>query len=402
MPPVQTRPAIHGLAPQVRDFRKHVDPRADVFAALGVVRGGADQRPRPGGLPCEIVAMELLDRGGAASGIAAHLVQRRQGEVAVEGRVLDPLGHHGAGDLLEAAHEQLPLAAAGLVQIGRAFQQQHVANEVEHGGVGGRVAALRLRRRAADDLPVALGNVALANVRAVDGKAGQDFAQRDPQRVEREIARAPVPLGNAIEPVGEQLQVARHGRAEDQQLRLVGHLAEIEPLVDEAAVDIGQFGQPGRIDEQPVDGVQEIVARRAGQQPLFGQGLLGAEDLFHHHVERKRARGRCRSLPSRFGRNTGSTSFHGGGVPAASGVGGRAARPRRRCSGLRRSLVERPCPGPAGSPLAIAADTPSDRTARRCDRSAARPRRRGPAARTPSGDFPRRPRGPPCRRPPTR
>ena len=240
------------------------------------------------GLPREILAMELLERRGAAGGIAAHLVQRRQGKVAVEGRVLDPLGHHGAGHLLEAADEQLPLAAAGLVQVGRAFQQQHVADEVEHGGVGGRVAAFRLRRRAADDLPVALRNVTLANVRAIDGKAGQDFAQRDPQRVEREIPRAPVPLGNAIEPVGEQLQIARHGRAEDQQLRLVGHLAEIEPLVDEAAVDLGQLGQPGRIDEQPAHGVQKIVARGAGQQPLFGQGLLGAEDLFHHHVERKR------------------------------------------------------------------------------------------------------------------
>ena len=130
------------------------------------------------------------------------------------------------------------------------------------------------------NLPVALGNVAFANVRAIDGKAGQDFAQRDPQRIEREIPRAPVPLGNAIEPVGEQLQIARHGRAEDQQLRLVRHLAEIEPLVDEAAVDLGQFGQPGRIDEQPVHGVQKIVARGAGQQPLLGQGLLGRRESF--------------------------------------------------------------------------------------------------------------------------
>ena len=136
----------------------------------------------------------------------------------------------GLVDLLHAPDEQLPLAAAGLVQFGRTFQEQHVANEIEHGGIGGGVAALGLRHGAANHLPVAFRNTTFANVRAIDGKAGKDFAQRGPQRIEREIPRAPVPLGNAIEPVGEQLQLARHGRAEDQPLRLVRHLAEIEPL----------------------------------------------------------------------------------------------------------------------------------------------------------------------------
>ena len=97
-----------------------------------------------------------------------------------------------------------------------------------------------------------LGNVAAADVRAVDRETGEDFPQGDAERVEREIARAAVPLGNAIEPVGQQLQVARHGGVQDQQLRLMGHLAEIEVFVDEAAVDRRQFAQPGRIDEQPI------------------------------------------------------------------------------------------------------------------------------------------------------
>ncbi len=101
-------------------------------------------------------------------------------------------------------------------------------------------------------MPVARRDEALANVRAVDGKAGQDLAQRDAERVEREIPRAAVPLGNAVEPMGQELQIARHRRVEDQQLRLPGDLAEVEPLVDETAVEVGQFAQPGGIDEQSV------------------------------------------------------------------------------------------------------------------------------------------------------
>ena len=124
--------------------------------------------------------MELLDRNGAAVGIAAHLVQRGQGEVAIKGRVLDPLGDNGARGLLHAAHEQLPLAAAGLVEVERTLQEEHVADEVEDGRIAGRIAAFRLRRGTVHDLPVAIQNVLFAKVRAVDGKTGEDFQQRGP------------------------------------------------------------------------------------------------------------------------------------------------------------------------------------------------------------------------------
>ena len=147
------------------------------------MRGAAQQRPRPVGLTGQIVAMKLLDRGDAAVRVAAYLVHGCQGEVAVEGRVFEPLGHHRAGDLLHAADEQRPLMPAAFVQLRRLFQEKHVADEIEHGGVGGRVAALRLRNRAADDLPVAIRDVTLADVGAVDGEAGEDFPQRDPQSV---------------------------------------------------------------------------------------------------------------------------------------------------------------------------------------------------------------------------
>ena len=48
---------------------------------------------------------------------AADLVQRREREVAVEDRVLEPLGHHRAGELLEPQHELAPLGALGSRQM---------------------------------------------------------------------------------------------------------------------------------------------------------------------------------------------------------------------------------------------------------------------------------------------
>ena len=204
VPAIQPRPAVHGRAPALRHFREDIDPRPQVFAPLGVVGGGGHERAGPLGQALAVLVMELADGAGAAVGVAAHLVQRGQRKVAVKSGVFNPLGHQGAGDLLEAADEQLPFAAARLVQLRRLLQEQHVADEVEHGGVAGRVPPLGLRHRTLDHLPVAVGNAALVDVRPIDRKAGQNLAQRDPQTVEREVARAAVPLRNAIDPMGQQ------------------------------------------------------------------------------------------------------------------------------------------------------------------------------------------------------
>ena len=60
--------------------------------------------------------VEAVDAQAEAPGVAAHLVQGEQPDVAVERRVLDPLRHHGARRLLEARDELVvapaPRAAA--------------------------------------------------------------------------------------------------------------------------------------------------------------------------------------------------------------------------------------------------------------------------------------------------
>ena len=56
-----------------------------------------------------------------------------------------PLAISGTGDLLHRPDEQFPLAAAALVQIGRAFQEQQIADEIEDRRIARRVAAFGLR-----------------------------------------------------------------------------------------------------------------------------------------------------------------------------------------------------------------------------------------------------------------
>src|SRR5258708_33732186 len=50
-------------------------------------------------------AVELRRRKAELLGVAADVVQREQAVVAIERRVLDALGHHWRGELLEPARE---------------------------------------------------------------------------------------------------------------------------------------------------------------------------------------------------------------------------------------------------------------------------------------------------------
>ena len=67
----------------------------------------------------EVRPVELVDGEREPTGIAADLVERDQSEVAVERRVLDALGHHRPGRLLEARDE---LVVASLLEQQQAAQ----------------------------------------------------------------------------------------------------------------------------------------------------------------------------------------------------------------------------------------------------------------------------------------
>ena len=85
--------------------------------------------------------------------MAADLVQRDQAVVAVESGVLDALGHHRRGELLEA-HGEIEHFAPALPGLGRGFQREHAAHEVEHARIGDAGGALcAFDRRVATGLP---------------------------------------------------------------------------------------------------------------------------------------------------------------------------------------------------------------------------------------------------------
>ena len=140
-------------APLLGHLGEDVDPGADVLAALGVVRRERRQRVRPSGLPVPVVRVHRLGLDAEPAGLAADLVERDQAVVDVEGRVLDPLGHHRRRHLLELAGEPPLLGPVLLAErLGR-LQQQHVADEAEdpaaHQRVAGRRPAGRRPRRSA-------------------------------------------------------------------------------------------------------------------------------------------------------------------------------------------------------------------------------------------------------------
>src|SRR6266516_2954127 len=136
---VEDAPAADALAPLVGELGENADPRADVAAALRVVRLRREQVHREALGALEVRPVELLDGKRESARIAADLVQRSESEVAVEVRVLDALGHHRAGRLLPARDE---LVVAALLE------QEHAAEVVGDGcdGVAGLLVDLAAPR----------------------------------------------------------------------------------------------------------------------------------------------------------------------------------------------------------------------------------------------------------------
>ena len=201
--PSALHPAPDGLTPALRDLREQIDPGTHVCTALGVVGGQGEHRrgPVPGRLGIEPV--ELLDPDTESLRRPAHLVERHQPVVAVEGRVLDPLGHDGGGDLLEP-HHQLGLELASQVERHQAVEEvEELRVEV------GTVPPACLRRPPHDGpvLGVDPSRVGI-DVGAVDGQAGHELAQRLVQLVAGEVAVAAVQLADLHEQLGQPVDVA--------------------------------------------------------------------------------------------------------------------------------------------------------------------------------------------------
>jgi hypothetical protein len=83
--------------------------------------------------------------------VPADLVERCQPAGAVERRVLDALGLHGAGILLELHRESPPPGLLRLGDIRLRGREQHLADEPEDGRLERGIAAQRLGDRPVHD-----------------------------------------------------------------------------------------------------------------------------------------------------------------------------------------------------------------------------------------------------------
>ena len=167
-------------------------------------------------------------------------------------------------------------------------QQQRVADKVEDGRIGARVAVLRLGHGLLDSHTIFVGGAASLriDVGAVDVQAGDDFADDEHQAVQREVAVAAVARSDVAQQIRKLVHLAGQRDEHDHLLGRVGQVLEaLRALTQEAEVDRAEelFVLAG--DKQPVEVVQVLVAGRSVDTPVRPQALEGLEDLLHDDVE---------------------------------------------------------------------------------------------------------------------
>ena len=103
-------------------------------------------------------------------------------------------------------------------------------------------------RRTATSMVAAVGvaDAVVGDVRAVDGEGGDHGPQRLPEGVEGEVARPAALLRQAVELVGQHVQLAGQRDLHDQQLLAVDQLGEPRVVLDLVGVQ--------RVKSRPASG----------------------------------------------------------------------------------------------------------------------------------------------------
>ena len=236
--------------PTVGNLREHGEPGPDVLTALGVVGRQAGHRQRLVSLALDLQPVELLDRDAELRRVAAHLVQGDEPGVAVVGRVLDPLGHRRAAELL-----QPPGQFVAMIMKPRAELVQGPGQlRTPPCGRGQRmIKIIRTGRQ----------------VGPVDLEGDRDLGERGFGTVDlRDQPRHPVQLG------GQQL--AHHHPFADLDV-----LGDRLLITGQLLIQRGEVGLVIMIDEDAVDLAHGVIAGGALDRPIGQQRLARFQDLFH-------------------------------------------------------------------------------------------------------------------------
>ncbi len=184
--------------PLVRYFREDIDARADILAPFGVVGGGRVQRMRPESGSRLIEFVELFQGDAESARVAAHLVEREEPAVDVKRRVLEALGHQGAGELLKPHDEVNPPPFFLLGQVVAGVQQEKSLDKLEFVEKAG-IHFLRLPHHLRNAPAVDFAEGLLADVAPIDREKGQHLDQGPLETIEGDIAAESVPAGNVFQ-----------------------------------------------------------------------------------------------------------------------------------------------------------------------------------------------------------
>jgi hypothetical protein len=167
-------------------------------------------------------AVEGLDADAELVRMPADLVERDEAVIAIEGGVLEALGHHRATILLQlhrAAQHRLATEAAARPRDEVARQQ--LLHEVEDARIDRGLGAPRPGERPVEVAPIGVGRRTLGvDIGAVDREAGNHLAQGAVQDVVGKVSRAGILPGDAAGIAREHVQFARHLVTHDAQLRV--------------------------------------------------------------------------------------------------------------------------------------------------------------------------------------
>ncbi len=132
-----------------------------------------------------------------------------------------------------------------------------------------------------DDVPSGLQGCrgARPDVGAVDREGGQHLTEGLVQADAGEV-RAPPP-GLDQREGGEPVQVGMQGAGKHVEFGPAADRGEVGRGAGHLGVEGGEGPGRGRVDEQPGEPVQRVVAGRAGTCPGVGQRLAGFQDLLH-------------------------------------------------------------------------------------------------------------------------
>ena len=233
----QREPGPHVRLPRLGHAGQRADARAHVARALGVVGLRHQQVAREALGALAVARVEGLDGDAEAARVAADVVEREQAPVAVEGGVLDALGHHRRRRLLEARDELV------------------------------RRLGQPLDARLAQDLGVLRRDRGRRG-----GRCGRPAARTAPRRGRRRSWRRRRRSTSGVNVVDGLLA-----------LGLVGDRAERPRVAGDLGPQRGQRRLALRVDEQRRRVVEELVADRALDRPV-AQLLAGVEDLLDPHV----------------------------------------------------------------------------------------------------------------------